>query len=97
MKPQSPEKSVADTTHCDTEIGLVGSEDEEGMKSVILPHWSQRDRAGSRQTGQFGFATSHHSFVVFLQEHGTGAASFLGLLEGNLGLQQCGCTSCRTS
>ena len=76
MKPQSPEKSVADTTHFDTEIGF--------------PRWSQRDRAGSRQTTQFWFATSHHSSVVFLQEHGAGAACFLGLLEGNLGLQECG-------
>ena len=28
----------------------------EGMKSVILPHWSQRDRAGFRPTAQISVA-----------------------------------------
>ena len=44
---------VGNTGHFGNEIDLAGSEGLEGRESVILPHWSQRDRAGSRPTAEF--------------------------------------------
>ena len=44
---------VGNTGHFGNEIDLAGSEGLEGMESVILPHWSQRDRAGFSPTAQF--------------------------------------------